>query len=203
MSDSLSLRIENCLDRLRAGDVEARSELIALACDRLQGLTRKMLSSYRGVRRWEETGDVCQNALVRLCRALETVNPATSRDFYRLAATQIRRELIDLARHHYGPQGAGVHHASHGADGPGGTPLYEAAELTNEPGRVSAWTEFHRAAEALPDEDREVFDLLYYQGLNQDEAARLLGVAIRTVKRRWQSARIRLHEALAGDLPGI
>ena len=44
--------------------------------------------------------------------ALNDVKPALLRDFYRLAAVQVRRELIDLARHYYGPQGHGAHHAS-------------------------------------------------------------------------------------------
>jgi RNA polymerase sigma-70 factor (ECF subfamily) len=205
MTDSSTTRIQNCLDRLRDGDTTARDDLVACACDRLQRLARKMLNDYRGVRRWEETGDVFQNAMVRLCRALETVSPATARDFYRLAAVQIRRELIDLARHHYGPQGAGAHHASQGPGDPasGVGPGYEAADLTQEPGRVSAWTEFHNQAAALPEEEREVFDLLFYQGLSQAEAAALLDVTDRTVKRRWQGARLRLHQALGGALPGM
>jgi RNA polymerase sigma-70 factor (ECF subfamily) len=128
------------------------------------------------------------------------------RDFYRLAATQIRRELIDLARHYYGPQGAGAHHASHapaGADTGDVKPLYEAADVSHDPDRLSAWTEFHQQAEALPEAEREVFDLLFYQGLAQEEAATLLGVDVRTVKRRWQKARLTLHAALGGGLPGI
>jgi RNA polymerase sigma-70 factor (ECF subfamily) len=48
----------------------------------------------------------------------------------------------------------------------------------------------------LPDEEREVVNLLFYGGLTQQEAARVLGVSLRTVKRRWQSARCRLYEKL-------
>jgi RNA polymerase sigma-70 factor (ECF subfamily) len=203
MSDSPTVRVQRCLDRLREGDASARNDLLGAACDRLQGLTRKMLNDYRGVRRWEETGDVLQNALLRLSRALEAATPPTARDFYRLAAAQIRRELIDLARHYYGPQGAGAHHASQGPAASGAAPLYEAADLSREPGRVGDWTEFHRQASSLPDEEREVFDLLFYQGLSQEEAATLLGVNVRTVKRRWQGARLKLYEALGGELPGI
>ena len=45
--------------------------------------------------------------------------------------------------------------------------------------------------------------MLWYQGLTQAEAAELLGVSSRTVKRRWQTARLRLFEALGGELPGV
>jgi RNA polymerase sigma factor (sigma-70 family) len=55
--------------------------------------------------------------------------------------------------------------------------------------------------ERLPDEEREIFDLLWYQGLSQAEAAALLHVSERTIKRRWQAARLKLHEALQGASP--
>jgi RNA polymerase sigma-70 factor (ECF subfamily) len=102
-----TMRIQLRLDRLRAGDASARDELLTMACERLRRLARKMLRGYPGVRRWEQTDDVLQNAAVRLCRALEAVHPASVRDFINLAAVQVRRELIDLARHYDGPEGAG------------------------------------------------------------------------------------------------
>ena len=37
---------------------------------------------------------------------------------------------------------------------------------------------------------------LYYGGLTQEEAARVLGISVRTLKRRWHSARLTLYEAL-------
>ena len=65
------------LDRLQAGDAsgfeEARAEIVNHACDRLEKLTRRMLRNYPRVRRWEQTGDVLQNAMLRLHRSLEAV----------------------------------------------------------------------------------------------------------------------------------
>ncbi len=40
------------------------------ACERLTRLARKMLKDFGRVRRWEETDDVVQNALLRLYRTL-------------------------------------------------------------------------------------------------------------------------------------
>jgi DNA-directed RNA polymerase specialized sigma24 family protein len=57
--------------------------------------------------------------------------------------------------------------------------------------------------EVLPAVEREVFDLLFYQGLVQAEAAAVLGVAEITIKRRWRAARMRLVQALGGRLPGL
>ena len=98
------------LERLRDGDEAARSEVINHACVRLEALTRRMLRHYPRLRRWEQTGDVLQNAVVRLHRSLATVRPESPARFYGLAAAQIRRELTDLARHHFGPEGAAAHH---------------------------------------------------------------------------------------------
>ena len=201
----LTLYVQACLDRLRGGDEAARGELLGCACERLRKLARKMLKGYPKVRRWEQTDDVLQNATLRLHRTLQQLPVGTARDFFRLAALHIRRELLDLARHYYGPQGRGAHHASWGPDGSATAeddsgPLAP-ADLSQEPSRLAAWGEFHEQIGALPDEERETFDLLWYQGLSQAEAAELLGVSERTVKRRWQAARLKLHEALGGEMP--
>jgi RNA polymerase sigma-70 factor (ECF subfamily) len=201
---SSSTQIQLRLDRLRAGDATARDELLKIACERLSRLARKMLRSYPGVRRWEQTDDVLQNAALRLCRSLDAVKPASVRSFINLAAVQIRRELIDLARHYDGPEGPGRHHAGRGGpDGSGGAPgPLDPGTDTDDPAPLADWTEFHAQVQALPDAEKEIFDLLWYQGLSQAEAAAVLGVTERVVRSRWRSARIRLHQRLGGRLPG-
>src|SRR5262249_37002486 len=162
------------------------------------------LKGFPGVRRWEQTDDVLQNALLRLCRALEAKTPETPRHFYNLATLQIRRELIDLAHHHLGPQGHGAKHhtdsAGHATDDQGGA-LGSQEGGGEEPATLEAWTNVHEAVERLSDQERELFGLLWYEGMTQEEAASVLGVALRTVKRLWQSARIKLAEALDGEVP--
>jgi RNA polymerase sigma-70 factor (ECF subfamily) len=196
-----STQIQLRLDRLRAGDDSARDELLKVACDRLGRLARRMLRGYPGVRRWEQTDDVLQGAALRLWRSLEEVKPASVRRFIGLAAAQIRRELIDLARHYGGPDGPGRHHPVRaGPDGSGGPP--DPDTDTDDPARLAAWTEFHEHVEALPGDEKEVFNLLWYQGLPQAEAAALLGVTERVVRYRWRAARLRLHERLGGRSPG-
>jgi RNA polymerase sigma-70 factor (ECF subfamily) len=199
---SQTLLIQSYLDRLRAGDETARGQLLQCACERLRSLARKMLRAYPRVHRWEETDDILQNAALRLHRTLGQIPLATPRDFFRLAALNIRRELLDLAKHYYGPLGQGAHHASLGpGDDDGNRPPADRADLSHEASRLAAWGEFHEHIGALPEEEREIFDLIWYQGLSQAEAAELLGVSDRTVKRRWQSARLRLHEGLHGEIP--
>jgi RNA polymerase sigma-70 factor (ECF subfamily) len=205
MADSLdqTSEIQLQLDRLRAGDESARDELLNIACERLRRLAARMLRDYPSVHRWEQTDDVLQNAALRLCRALSEVKPASVRSFINLAAVQVRRELIDLARHYGGPEGMGRHHFSRaGSDGCGALPSpLDASTDTYEPARLALWTEFHGWVEALPDEQKEVFNLLWYQGLSQAETAALLNVTERVVKYRWRLARLRLHELLGGRLP--
>jgi RNA polymerase sigma factor (sigma-70 family) len=149
------------LDLLRRGDDEARNRLIAHVCDRLRLLTNRMLRAYPRVRRWEQTDDVLQNALIRLCRALETTKPESTRHFWNLAAVQIRRELTDLARCHLGPQSEGS--AADGDEMPGpidgaAAILDRQASAADEPDSLEEWTNFHEAVGLLPDEEREVLD---------------------------------------------
>jgi RNA polymerase sigma-70 factor (ECF subfamily) len=196
------VEIQGWVARLQAGDQAARNALLACAGERLRRLAHRMLRTYPRVQRWEQTDDVLQNALLRLCRSLNDVPPQTAVDFLRLAALNIRRELLDLAKHYYGPLGHGAHHATVNLEGETDTaPPEAAAGPTWEPSRLAAWGEFHRQVERLPDEEREAFDLLWYQGISQAEAADLLQVSARTIKRRWQSARLKLYEALGGELP--
>ena len=199
---SLTVQIEGWISRLQNGDTAARDALLNCAADRLRLLAHKMLKNFPRVRRWEETDDVMQNALLRLHRTLQDVTPPSARDFFRLAALNIRRELLDLAKHYYGPQGQGAHHITSGKDDTAGDkPRPDPSDTTNDPDHLAAWSEFHRQIEQLPDEEREVFDLLWYQGLTQVEAASVLAISERTVKRRWQAARLQLHDALKGELP--
>jgi RNA polymerase sigma-70 factor (ECF subfamily) len=189
------------LERLRQGDEaaaqQARNEVIHHACQRLEGLTRRMLRHYPRLRRWEQTGDVLQNAVLRLHHCLATVRPESPAQFYGLAATQIRRELIDLARHHFGPQGAGVHHHTDRIGRAGEhSPVANREDPTGEPAKLAEWTEFHEKAAQLPDAERAVFDLLWYEGLTQGEAASVLGVTERTIKNRWRSAKLELQRLL-------
>jgi RNA polymerase sigma-70 factor (ECF subfamily) len=191
-------RLQHWLDRMHAGDEQARNQLFAHAGERLRQLTRRMLRRFPTLRRWEQTDDVLQNATLRLYRALADLRPESARHFYNLAAVQVRRELLDLARHHFGPQGQAAHHHTEGGED---SVLQQEPDDSEEPQTLEAWARFHEAVEALPEEEREVFNLLWYEGLDQPGAAAVLGVGLRTVKRRWQKARLLLFEALHGQGP--
>ena len=194
--DLQSQRLNSWLERLAAGDEAALDELIRHVSDRLRRLTRQLLSGHPAVKRWVDTDDVLQGALVRLVRAVRSVRPTSLRAFFGLATQQIRWELLDLARHLYGPEGEGAHHASDSGNVP------EAADPSHDGAALAEWSELHRHIGELPEEQREVVGLLFYQGLSQPEAATLLGVTVRTVQRRWHAALVALHEIWHGEWPG-
>jgi RNA polymerase sigma-70 factor (ECF subfamily) len=208
MSQDQIEKMQQCIDRLNRGDPKARAELMSLARKRLESLTRRMLRSYPRLKRWDETMDVFQSSAIRLCRALYGVKPTSVQHFFRIAAVHIRHELIDRSRHYFGAQGMGSHHATPVPLSPNSPlaeplpPVFETASTNHEPGQLADWTELHRRIQELPEEDREMWDLLWYHGLTQADAAKLLGVSERTIIRRWQQARDRLVECLGGMLPG-
>jgi RNA polymerase sigma-70 factor (ECF subfamily) len=55
--------------------------------------------------------------------------------------------------------------------------------------------------EGLPEDEREVFELVGIQGLTHAEAATVLGVSQKTVQRRLHEARLLLAERLADLRP--
>ncbi len=202
--DADSIQLQRTIDRFVAGDEAALNDLLVRTSERLEKLTRSMLRDFERVRRWEDTADVVQNASVRLFRAFQATRPSDVRGFFALATMQIRRELIDLARHYFGPEGLGANHESRSDWNDGGNSSASQVDRgsgTLDPRRLSLWSELHEQASVLPDEEREVFDLIYYQGLEQTDAAALLGISERTVRRRWQSAKESLNTSLDGQLP--
>jgi RNA polymerase sigma-70 factor (ECF subfamily) len=204
MCEDTNLFVSQCLGRLRSGDHTAREELLARTCDRLVAVTRKIKRDFAQVGRWEQTEDVFQNASLRLCRAMAHVEIKDSRHFFRLAAAQIRRELLDLVRHWHGPEGPGRHHmtqlASPRGEESNGISLLDQKAESSDAQDLLEWCEFHQQVERLPEECREVFDLLYYHGLSQEEAATALGVSSRTIKRRWRDARLALHATTQSEV---
>jgi len=203
-SEGTTILVRRCLDRLRGGDEAARAELLRAAGERLTRLARKMFHAEGRLRCWEETGDVLQNAMLRLLRRLHNVTPASPREFFRLAAGEIRRELIDLARHYFGPHGPGTKHDTHAGkkaqrDTP--SPAVDPADEEQDLNKLAEWGEFHERVDALPEEEREAFDLVWYQGLSYVAAAEVLGVSARTVTRRWQAACLKLESALGDKMP--
>ena len=198
-----SSTLQELIGQLRQGDDAAVAGLIRHSTLRLESLARHMLRGYPALRRWVETDDVLQNSLMRLIRALEHVELESPRHFMALAALQIRRELIDLGRHYYGPAGLAANYESRAGDDSSHRADIEVADLSPEPSTLAQWSELHERIGLLPDKEREVLDLLYYEGVSQADAARVLDVSVRTVQRRWHSALLMLHDEVGDQWPEL
>jgi RNA polymerase sigma-70 factor (ECF subfamily) len=188
-----TVQLHNWLDRMRAGDGAAREDLLRHVCGRLERLARKMLRRFPRVHLWVQTDDVLQNALMRLLRALEKVRPDSTREFFGLAATQMRRELLDLARHFFGPHGPGTHEAGQRPDSTV-SGLGEPPDRSEDLEDLERWCLFHQQVEQLPAEEREVVGLIFYHGWTQAQVAELFQINVRTVRRRWESALQKLYK---------
>lgn len=203
LSDDTHHRLAACITRLAGGDLGARDDLIGIASERMRGIAHRMLRTFPTVRRWDETDDIVQNASLRLYRALADVVPQDVRGLVGLAAVQVRRELLDLARKHAGPESQAAHHETvvQRTDGREVSKVESAADSADPLDRLTTWTRLHEAAGSLPEAERELFHMVWYLGLKQDEIASLLGISVRTVKRRWESAKTLLAESVQGDKP--
>jgi RNA polymerase sigma-70 factor (ECF subfamily) len=196
-------RIEALIARMRRGDAAAGDELIDCVWQRLERLARKMLGDHPALRRWVQTGDVLDEAAMRLRRSLEKAPPSSALHFFNLATLVIRRELRDLVRHYKNrPVIFPLPPPGEGSDSDGRMGLEPADETSRDPSRLGSWTELHEAIGRLPDKPRAVCELLWYQGLSQAEVAQVLGVCVKTVKNHWMEARLRLCEELRGRMPG-
>ncbi len=146
--------------KAQKGDQEALSGLITNTVDRLYILTRRIMYTFTKLHRWEETDDIFLNSMMRLQKSLQEIHVESPKHFFNLAALQIRRELLEMSRVHFGRYGIGANHKS--------TDVYKKsipAELGNPPEELEEWLRFHQAIERLSQDEQEIVNLLYYQGL--------------------------------------
>jgi RNA polymerase sigma-70 factor (ECF subfamily) len=196
MSDQTML-LQGLIARLLQGDAEARRELINCAYERLRSLAAVILNeSFPRLKKAPalvDTTDLANEAAVKLYEALADVQPATVPDFFRLAAQRMRWVLLDLAKR-------ADRSEERQREGP---PPGEAAPDASDKSLPATLTALYKQIEELPEKERQVVDLLYFHGLSQAEAALILGVAERSVRRYWTIAKVKLFEGLKDVLPGI
>jgi RNA polymerase sigma-70 factor (ECF subfamily) len=184
--------VQRYLDEL-AGDSPAEPIVRALldrAVRRLHLLCATLLRrSYPRLTRppWNVQADALLGAVdERLLKALREDPPRTVRHFFALANQHMRWELNDLARR--------LDHQSAAAELSEGlvpSPASSGSGLSPD-GRCIL-----EAIGELPEDEREVFDLVRIQGMAQAEAAHMLGVSAQTVKRRLSRGLRLLAEQLA------
>jgi RNA polymerase sigma-70 factor (ECF subfamily) len=189
--------IQRYLDAL-PGDVDderAIRELLERAADSLRPLCSRFLHKhYPRLTRPPvnlETDELLGGVVAGLLKALRTTRPPTVRRFFALANQHIRWQLIDLARRQDERPAAAELAESEFAASPAST----ASRLSPDGLRML------EVIEGLPEDEREVFDLVGIQELTHGEAATVVGVSEKTVRRRLNRARLLLAERLADLRP--
>ncbi len=192
MNQDQSAVLQTLLARwLEDADQGARQRLIDAAYERLRRLASVILNEsfprLKAAPALLQTTDVANETALAMYQALGEIQPATVRDFFRLAAQRIRWLLLDQAKKlaHARRHAQETGHTAHPAEG--GDP----------PAILSA---LYEEIDGLPENEREAVDMIYFHGLSQAEAAELLGVTERTVRRWWTAARVKLYRGLQGAM---
>ncbi|APW60512.1 RNA polymerase sigma factor FliA [Paludisphaera borealis] len=132
-----------------------------------------------------EAEELLGSVVERLIKALREARPASMRQYFALAGQHMRWELNDLARR-LDERPAAVELQDDLAIAPAGSD----SGLTMDGRRML------EAIDDLPEDEREVFDLIRIQGMTTPEAAEVLGVSESTVKRRLRKGLATLSETL-------
>jgi RNA polymerase sigma factor (sigma-70 family) len=189
--------IQRCLDALQ-GDAPAEP-LVRALLERAVGRLRVLCAAFlhRKYPRLTqpplnlETDELLDGVVAGLLTALQKVRPQTVRQFFALANQHMRWQLNDLARLlDNQPRAAAL--AESGVVAP---PASSDSVLSQDARRMLG------AIDGLPEEEREVFELVRIQGLTHPEAAGIVGVSLKTVQRRLNRARLLLAETLTNLCP--
>ena len=190
--------IHGWLQKLKLGLPESRNALLEHSQKRLRHMVRRQFWQQQDLRRLEETDDILQKALIRLNKAMETIQPDSVAEFFALASQQIRWVLLDLG------QEMGKLRENESVE----FRMYSDKFLFDHPKDDSSppeslleWEHFHKTIQGLPEIEKSLFDLLYYQGLTQEEASEILNIPMRSLKRYWRNAKVKLYEKLHGEMP--
>jgi RNA polymerase sigma factor (TIGR02999 family) len=175
------------LRELGTGNKEAMNRLLPLVYDEL----RRLAGSYFRRERSEHT--LQPTALVHeaYLRLVDQRQPMESRGhFLALAATQMRRVLLDYARQHIAERRGG------GAE----RVLLEdtVAIVGHRPLEVVALDAALSKLAALDAEQGRMVELRFFAGLSVEQTAAVMGISSATVKRSWSSARAFLKREMEG-----
>ena len=183
--------ITTLLAEMRAGDEEARERLVAIVYSDLRRMAAKYLRSERPGHTLQPTALV-NEGFVRLFGGTEVAWKDRAH-FFAVAATQMRRILVDHARTTTAKKRGGRRVK---------VSLTEVNGLgTSQDEDLLALDEALSTLEGLDSRAARVVELRFFGGLSEEEAAEALGISTSTLKRDWRTAKAWLFTRLQ-SLPG-
>lgn len=173
-----------------SGDETALERLVPLIYEELRRLARRYLSGERSGHTLQTTALV-HEAYLRLADR-RRLGVEDRDQFLALSAQAMRRVLIDHARRHRAAK----------RQPPDPDALGDATRMARQrPVDLLDLDEALTELSRLDDRPSRVVELRFFGGLTVEETARTLGIAPRTVKRDWRTARAWLYQRIADD-PG-
>lgn len=179
--------VTRLLGEIGRGRKEAINDLLPLVYDELHRLARGYFRRERGEHTLQPTALV-HEAYIRL---VDQRTPLQSRShFLAVAATQMRRVLLDYARKH--------HAARRGGDDRKVLLEDTMAICEQHPVDMILLDVALEKLAALDPGQAQLVELRFFGGLSVEETAEAMGTSPATVKRSWSSARAFLHREISG-----
>lgn len=178
MTEEADDDVTRLLHRLGAGDPRAADELFPLLHARLRELARRQLDDQRAGHTLQPTALV-HEAWLKLANQRGDLWESRRR-FFAVASKAMRSILVDHAR----ARAAAKRSAGQRVD------LSETlVEFESSPVDVIVLDEALTELASVDSELAEIVDLLFFGGLDSEEAAQVMGCSTRTVQRGWRTAR--------------
>lgn len=187
-SDGMDLLLE----KLRNNDKDAKNAIIVQTLNRLERISRRMFHKFPALKQSEETGDILHMLVLKLDKALSTVVPDSVAGYFALVNLNLNWILKELARK---TKTSGVLKSNGMND-----ILNGVSDPYSGPKSNLEWVDFFEILEKLSQENREVFDLIWLQGLDQKQAAKVLGISLRTFIRRWIKSKLEIRKLINEEL---
>ena len=179
--------VTRLLGEIGRGQKEAMNQLLPLVYDELHRLARSYFRRERGEHTLQATALV-NEAYIRL---VDQKAPLQSRGhFLAVAATQMRRILLDYARKHHAARRGGA----------GQKVILEDTMAISEQNPVDmiALDKALTHLAGLDAEQARIVELRFFGGLSVEQTAEVMNCSPATVKRSWSSARAFLHREITG-----
>lgn len=185
--------IDLLLEKLRNNDKDAKNSIIVHTLNRLERISRRMFHKFPVLQQTEETGDILHMLVLKLDKALSKITPDSVSGYFALVNLNLNWILKEHAKK---AKAAGIL-----KNGTSNGVLNSVSDPNPGPVSNFEWMEFFDKLELLSPQSREVFDLIWLQGLNQKQAAKILGVSLSTLIRRWIKFKLEIRDLIHDGLP--